>query len=139
MRPAYGLDLRRIFVDTSAHFALIDGTDTNHADALRVGQRLRTERWRMFTTNFIVAETHALILTRLGRRAAALALEEIDAGAITVVQVSAGDEQRAREIIRRYTDKDFSLTDATSFAEMVRLRIAQAFSFDSDFHSTPSR
>ena len=40
---------------------------------------------------------------------------------------------RAREIIRQYEDKSFSLTDATSFAVMERLRISYAFTFDRNF------
>ena len=43
------------------------------------------------------------------------------------------DEQRARQIIVAYTDKDFTFTDATSFAVMERLRIGHAFTFDDDF------
>ncbi len=39
----------------------------------------------------------------------------------------------AKAIIYRYTDKDFSLTDAISFALMERLRIPTAFTFDRDF------
>jgi predicted nucleic acid-binding protein len=43
------------------------------------------------------------------------------------------DESRAVDLIARYTDKDFSFTDATSFVVMERLEIFHAFSFDSDF------
>ena len=39
----------------------------------------------------------------------------------------------AREIVFGYSDKDFSLTDATSFAVMERLRIPQAFTLDQNF------
>jgi predicted nucleic acid-binding protein len=38
-----------------------------------------------------------------------------------------------RAIIYNYTDKEWSLADAISFAVMQRLRIDIAFSFDSDF------
>jgi uncharacterized protein len=41
--------------------------------------------------------------------------------------------RRGREIIYRYGDKDFTLTDATSFAVMERLAITRAFSFDHHF------
>lgn len=51
----------------------------------------------------------------------------------TVVRVSAEDEERARAIIFQYDDKDFSLTDALSFAVMERLRIRAALSFDRNF------
>jgi predicted nucleic acid-binding protein len=80
-----------------------------------------------------LAEAHALILNRLGREAAHCVLTEILASPTTLVRVSAADERRAQAILARYTDKDFSYTDATSFAVMERLRISQAFTFDSDF------
>ena len=64
-------------------------------------------------------------------------LEQFDfdagAGELTIVRVEPEDEVRAREIIRRYDDKDFSLTDATSFAVMDRLGITTAFTFDRNF------
>jgi uncharacterized protein len=47
--------------------------------------------------------------------------------------VTAEDELRTRQIIYRYDDKNFSLTDATSFAVMERLRITTAFTFDHNF------
>ena len=124
---------RRAFVDSSAYFALSASRDASHAGAIAIVRRLIAQRWRMFTTNFIVAETHALLLTRVDRRTAARVLAEIDHSTTTIVRASARDERRARQIIARYDDKDFSLTDATSFAVMERLRIGWAFTFDSDF------
>jgi hypothetical protein len=37
--------------------------------------------------------------------------------------VSLDDEEKAKQIIRRYTDKTFSYTDAASFAVMERLGV----------------
>jgi uncharacterized protein len=51
----------------------------------------------------------------------------------TLVWVTPADVQRAKAIIYQYTDKDFSLTDATSFAVMERIRVASAFTFDRHF------
>lgn len=45
----------------------------------------------------------------------------------------ARDEQRAQEVLFRYTDKDWSFADATSFVVMERLGMRYAFTFDSDF------
>jgi predicted nucleic acid-binding protein len=48
----------------------------------------------------------------------------MERSATTVIRVRAVDEVRARQIIYRYDDKDFSLTDAISFAVMERLHTA---------------
>ena len=125
---------RRVFADTSAYAALIDRTDLDHRDAVRIQTRLIAERWRIYTTNFIVAELHALLLARRDRSVAAKALRDIDQSVgTTIVRADEGDEQRAREIIYQYQDKDFSLTDALSFAVMERLGIGYAFTFDRHF------
>jgi predicted nucleic acid-binding protein len=121
---------RYALVDTSAYFALTDPREQHHERARAIADRLGRERWRLFTTNFILAETHALLLTTLNRPVAARILAEIDRSPTTIVRVSAADEERAREIITRYQDKDFSLTDAASFAVMERLGIDWAFSLD---------
>lgn len=133
MRTPALLSRHVALVDTSAYFALTDSRETTHQAARVIATRLGTERWRLFTTNFIVAETHALLLARLGRDPAARVLQEIDRGSITIVRVTAADEQRARKIIYQYDDKEFSLTDATSFAVMERLKIPYAFTFDRNF------
>ncbi|HEX5501940.1 MAG TPA: PIN domain-containing protein [Thermomicrobiales bacterium] len=130
--PAPGRD-HRALIDTSAFYALTDDGDRHHEEARAILGRLAAERWRLFTTNFILAETHALILARLGRILAARVLQDIDRGSVTIVRVAAVDERRAREIIAQYQDKDFSLTDATSFAVVERLHIARAFAFDQHF------
>jgi uncharacterized protein len=124
---------RWALVDTSAYFATIDAGERHHAAAVAIANRLSSERWRLFTTNFVLAETHALFLTRVNRAVAATVLSEIDNSPTTIVRVTAADEQRARAIISRYQDKDFSLTDAISFAVMERLGIGWAFTFDRNF------
>jgi hypothetical protein len=50
-----------------------------------------------------------------------------------VARSRASDEERAREVSYQYDDKDFSMTDAISFAVMERLRITQALTFDRHF------
>lgn len=92
------------------------------------------ERRNLFTTNFIPVELHALPLARMNREIAVRVLTEVENNRLTtVVRVSARDERRARAIILQYDNKDFSLTDATSFAVMERLVISQALTLDQDF------
>lgn len=133
MSSAAPLSVSRCFIDTSAYFALTDASDGKHHESLSIVGWLADQHIRLFTTNFILAETHALILSRVGSDIARRVLFDIDRSSTTIVRVSQRDEQHAREILTRYTDKSFSLTDATSFAVMERLRIRHAFSFDDDF------
>ncbi len=124
--------LRRVLMDSSAYYALTTDRDPNHAAAYSILTRFARESPRLFTTNLIVAETHALLLARLGHATAVRFLTELDRSSTALIRVSAKDEQRARAIIYQYDDKDFS-TDATSFAVMERLHIAHAFAFDHHF------
>lgn len=120
-------------VDTSASFALLDRRDDNHHAAPRIAEQIARRRIYLIATNFLIAETHALILNKLGHATASAFLDRMDQGSIRVERIDVADEQRARDIIRQYKDKDFSLTDATSFAVMERLGIHHAFAFDHHF------
>jgi predicted nucleic acid-binding protein len=100
-------ELRRVFVDTSAFFVLTSPRDTSYRRARAIQTLLMTAGSLLFTTNFILAEMHALILARIDRETAFRVLTEIDRSTVTVVRVSAADEANARDILRRYRDKDF--------------------------------
>lgn len=125
---------RAVFIDSGAYLAVADSHDAHHPTAEAVLDRLSSERWRLYTTNFVVAETHALVLARQGRWLASRVLHEIDSSTgLRIIRVSEADELHAREIIDQYDDKAFTLTDATSFAVMERLGIRHAFTFDRHF------
>jgi uncharacterized protein len=122
------------FVDTSGFYALLDRTDANHLAAVALFRGLSAAGTRLILTNFIRAEAHALILNRLGHAVADRFLTDLrGAPRSRLVRITEADEIGALDLIARYRDKDFSLTDATSFVVMERLRIRHAFSFDSDF------
>ncbi len=125
--------LHQTLVDTSAFYALTDSKDKNHETAVAIRDRLLGEKWRLFTTNIILIEMHALILSRLGRAVALQVIQHVDRSNTTIVRVSPADEHAARRILAQYYDKDFALADATSFAVMKRLGISSAFTFDRHF------
>jgi len=133
MRTRRASQTRRTCVDTSAYFALLDHDDANHAQALTIRDRLIAASWRLFTTSFVLAETHALLLNRLSQALATRFLRDMEHSPTTLVWVTPADVQRAKAIISQYDDKDFSLTDATSFTVMERMRVPAAFTFDRHF------
>jgi len=113
--------------------ALRDRDDEHHAEAIAILDQLARDRYRLYTTNAMLIEAHALILSVLGKRQASEFLRDIDQGSTIVVRVRQSDEERAKQILYRYTDKDFSFNDAVSFVVMERLGISSAFTFDRDF------
>jgi predicted nucleic acid-binding protein len=123
----------RAFVDTSAFFALVNENDASHPAVADLFRRLAMARTQFFTTNFIVAETHAPVLRKINRMVAARVLRELDSGKTTILLIDHVDERRAREILAKYDDKDFSLTDAMSFAAMERNGIRTAITLDRHF------
>ena len=122
--------MARVLVDTSAIYALLDQGDACHRKAKQHLVQLQKVRKEPILTNFIVAECHALLLSRLGRDfARAWLLSNV----WFIERVNVEDEQKARRILSTYSDKNFSLTDALSFSVMERLKIKQAFAFDQHF------
>ena len=109
---------------------MLDASNTHHARALRTSTDLARLRCRVFQTTFLRAETHALLLARLGADAAR---QWLSARASPTVRPEPADEVRGERIVIRYRDKDFSLCDAIAFAVMDRLRARTAFTFDRHF------
>ncbi|NHM26927.1 PIN domain-containing protein [Desulfofundulus sp. TPOSR] len=122
--------MERIMVDTSAIYALLDRSDNMHQQAVSILKELSTKGVAVVITNFIVAECHALLVSRLSPEIARAWLKGL---CWPVERVNEEDENRAREIIFTYSDKSFSFTDATTFAVMERLGISSAFAFDRHF------
>lgn len=122
--------MEKIMVDTSAVYALIDRSDDLHEKAKNLFKKLSEKDVDLILTNFILAETHALILSRIGHE---LAREWLKNLVWKIERVKEEDEKRAREIIIAYKDKSFSYTDATTFAVMERLKLNVALAFDNHF------
>src|SRR5437016_5979929 len=119
--------MRKIFVDTSAYFSLANDKDINHENATRIMYNLGQERADLITTNYVIAETHGLILKRIGYTTALQVIEEIYKSRTRIYRVREVEERKALEIVRKYTDKEFSLIDTISFATMESLHLRQVF------------
>ncbi|MFO8034335.1 MAG: PIN domain-containing protein [Candidatus Bipolaricaulota bacterium] len=121
----------KVFIDTSAFYALADKGDRRHLEARAAYDELT--KGKLFTTDHVLVECWFLIGSRLGREVAIRFWDGIRSGIITVLQVTLQDLDYAREAIGRFPDQRFSLVDGTSFAVMEREGIEQVFTFDSHF------
>jgi uncharacterized protein len=111
---------RGVLWDSSAILAWLDADDANHEQSVGVARHIASERRPSFITNYIEAEAHALLLRTLGRT---VARQWLLAGHLPFVAVVPADEQRAKEILARHVDKDWTLCDAISFAVLDARRV----------------
>lgn len=121
---------RSVLWDSSAILALLDADDADHERAVAAVQRIAAEKRPSFITNYIEAEAHALLLRKLGRT---IAREWLLTGGLTVLRVLPNEEQQAKDILIRHTDKDWTLCDAISFAVLDARHVRRAFTFDHHF------
>ena len=121
---------RGVLWDSSAILALLDADDADHERAVAMAGQIASEKRPSFITNYIEVEAHALLLRQLGRTHAR---EWLLTGGLPVIRALPEEEDRAREIIARHSDKDWSLCDAISFAVLDVRGIRCAFTFDRHF------
>ncbi len=120
-------------MDSSGYLALINPRDIYHQQVVEAASRIARQQWRTYTTNYVIAEAHALFLARLGYQHASAFLRQFERSSAVIVRVGTADDQQAREIIYSYSDKRFSLTDATSGVVMERYRVGVALISDHNF------
>ena len=122
------------FMDTSGWFPVIVKSDHRHARLSDILRHAVATRRRAVTTNLVMAETHALLLRRVGRTVAVEFLRSVEASTTIIVHSSQDLEMRARrDWIERFGDQDFSFTDAVSFTVMTDRRMRDAIALDRHF------
>lgn len=125
---------RELFVDTSAWYPLVDRAHADHTRLATLFEARILGGATLVTTNLVLAETHALLLRRVGRAAAQAFLSAARAAPNTVVFSTADLEAEAeREWLARFADQPFSLADAVSFTVMTRRSISEALTLDRHF------
>lgn len=119
---------------TGAWVAIADRNDGYHSKAASIYPTLLRTNKRLVTSNLVVAESYVIILHELGHKEAVSFLEKIKASPrIFTIYSDEQIESVAEGLLRKYSDQDFSYTDAVSFAIMRRYEIKKSFAFDSHF------
>lgn len=113
-------------IDTSVIYALLDGNDDHHEQAV---DWYRREQPVVATTPLVLAEVDHLATTRAGRKAAAAWRADLRADAY-VIEWWATAHSECAEIAGRYADMDIGLTDASLLALAARLGTATLATFD---------
>jgi predicted nucleic acid-binding protein len=122
------------FVDSSGWIAFFSRSDAHHAEASMLMRAAVDGRAALLTTNLVLAETHRLLLFRVGIAAAKRALDVFDRSAhLTIHFSTAADHGAARDWMARLADLRLTYTDAVSFAAMQGFGCRGFIGFDRDF------
>lgn len=119
------------FVDTSGWYAWMVPDDPDHS-AMVAWWAANTDP--LLTSDYVIDETLTLLRSRgHGPRAVKFGTAAFGGLLGQVHRVTEADVADAWDTFHRFADKDWSFTDCTSRAVMLRLNVARAVSFDRHF------
>lgn len=125
--------MNKTFIDTSFFKALIDRQDKFHNQANKIWKKLEQTNANLVCSNYIVDETATLIRAKIGLETAFKFRQLlVNSRKIKICRVLIEDEAEAWEWFKNDWSR-LSFTDCVSFAQMKRLGIKQACSFDQHF------
>lgn len=118
-------------MDTGVFFNALVEDAPQHLDCRRL---LKSAGKRLITTSFVIDELLTLLSAR-GQRDVALACgQDFVAGRYAEIQwIDIDDVKAGWEVFRRFSDKQWSFTDCTSYAVMQRLGVTEALALDDHF------
>ena len=121
-----------LFIDTSALYALLDGDEHRHADMVAAWRIVTDNERVLFTSNYVLVETFALVQRRLGLEAVH-GLADVFVPLLQPVWVD--EELHAAAVASLFTGarRHLSLVDCTSFELMRRLGLTDVLALDTDF------
>ena len=120
------------FIDTSAFYALMDLSDKHHKEARELWKSLLEKDIYLYTNNYIIIETLALLQNRLGFEAADLWYRDV-LGIVEVLWINNSQHNLAFELWLSLGRRKLSLVDCTSFVTMRHHKVEKVFGFDKHF------
>ena len=123
-----------VFVDTFAWLELVNKAEERYESACKVRNQLDQQKTGMITTDFVIVEI-ANSLARLPLRMIGRKLIDFirSSGTVEVVTITPEIFEQAYHLFCSRNDKEWGLTDCTSFVVMEKLRLTRAFTADRHF------
>lgn len=121
-----------IFVDTSAFYALLVGSEMDHAAVSAAFARVLRQGRPLLTSSYVLVETTALLQHRIGFEP----VRDLDSHVVPLLEVRWIDRELHRKGVERLFRTDrrrVSLVDAVSFVCMEVDGVHDVLSLDSDF------
>lgn len=126
--------MKAVFIDTAGWMACADAADPAHARACAARDAALQNGQTLVTSDSVADETLTLIRFRLGLASAETWWQQVDGSPrLRWERIDSERFDKARDLFFQYRDKDFSLTDCTSFVVMRELRLTHALTTDRHF------
>ena len=122
----------RIFIDTSAFFAVLDRDDKNHLKAKHTWQNILEHDNTLMTTNYVLVECFALIQNRLGLEAVRSFQEDM-VPLLNTEFIDSASHKSGVSALLAASRRKLSLVDCVSFEVIRTLGIKNVFTFDPHF------
>ena len=91
----------------------------------------------LVTSDYVIDETLTIIRYRVSHKAAVVFGDSLmDSRIVTIFAITDNEKLAAWALFKKYSDKELSFTDCSSFALMKKQGVRQAFSFDDHFRQT---
>jgi predicted nucleic acid-binding protein len=126
------MESERVFVDTSAFYALMDRSDKNYEQAAALWKFLVEKEVYLNTSNYVIVETLAILQSRLGFEAANLWYRDVLSLA-EVLWIEGSIHDLAHELWLGLGRRNLTFVDCVSFVTMRHYKIEKVFVFDRHF------
>jgi uncharacterized protein len=124
----------QVFVDTAAWIAILNADDSLNSQAEAELNRLLQQRTLLITTEFVLLEVaDALSVSCFRQQAAGFIYDCWQSSILEVIQGSHALFAKGLSLFEQRADKDWGLTDCTSFIVMQERRIREALTSDRHF------
>jgi uncharacterized protein len=121
-----------VFIDTSALLAILNETDQYHQPAKQTWIELVSSDSVIFSSNYVIVETTALLQHRFGIEALRLFENNVQP-VIKLFWIDEPVHKLAMGILIAANRRTLSLVDCTSFEIMRQANLVNVFSFDLHF------
>lgn len=124
---------RRLFVDTSYIYAVMNSSDSNHHKANDIENRGLDDSDIIYIGTNIISEIITIVSQRMGKSIAKELLGEIRSGSYCIVHVDEQLTEKAEHIFSSIESKNVSYADCVSFAIMNEFNLEWVLGFDKHF------
>ena len=126
--------MNKAFVDSAAWLALFSEDDYLHSQALKTMLDLKKKKYHLTTTDFIFLEVADALSGAKFRTNAISYIQRLrQSKSLKVLPISTDLLEKGWQLYCSRLDKDWGLTDCTSFVVMTQENITTAFTSDRHF------